>query len=307
MKSKAILSVIIVSWNTKDILFNCLDSLLKQPTSVIFDTYVVDNNSTDGSPELVRKFFPGVVLIENKQNVGFARANNQVLRMVKTPYALLLNSDTVLPYEDILSPWIEFMENNPDVAASGCRLVFPDGSEQVGDAGFKPLLKHIINHSFFLSRLCPNYCKGLFITSIPNPNGIIDVDWICGADLMVRVSAIRTVGLLDESMFMFAEDIEWCCRMKDNGFRVCYIPYLKIIHLQGASTSVEHSDKRLSSLWVRNIRKVFQHYNPNVPVRMYDFFMGVGFLLRWFVYRLKGSRQKAKRMLYYLKGLTIYD
>ncbi len=307
MNKKAILSVIIVSWNTRDILLNCLNSLMAQPTSVVFDTYVVDNNSTDGSPNLVRKLFPHVILIENKQNVGFARANNQVLRKVKTPYALLLNSDTVLPPRDIFSPWIEFMEDNPDVAASGCRLLFPDGGEQVGDAGFRPELKHVVNHSLFLSRLFPNYFKGLFITSFRDRSRVIDVDWVCGADLMVRVSVIKTVGLLDESVFMFAEDIEWCCRMKDNGFRVCCIPYLEIIHLQGASTSVEHSNRKLSTLWVRNIRKVFQRYNPEVPVWMYDFLMGVGFLLRWVIYYISGNKLKAKRMLYYLKGLAVHD
>jgi len=301
-----IISVIIVSWNTRDMLRECLTSLFAQPTGVPFVTYVVDNASTDGSAEMVQVCFPQVVLIRNPENVGFAKANNQVLSQINTPYALLLNSDTLIPQIDLFGPWIEFMERNPMCAASGCRLVFPDGSQQVGDAGYKPTLRSIISHALFLSRIFPTTFKGIFLTGVPGGGKPVEVDWVCGAALMVRMSAVKQVGLMDDSFFMFAEDIEWGCRMREHGFKVFYLPALFIVHYQGASSKKQKA-KKFSGLWLRNVRKIFERYNPGIPGFWCDFFMGLGLLLRSVIYLILGKKfaSKSKRMFHYFEALVL--
>ncbi|SFM84976.1 glycosyltransferase family 2 protein [Thermodesulforhabdus norvegica] len=298
------LSVIIVSWNTREMLEECLRSLYEQPTRVPFVTYVVDNASVDGSSEMVRNLFPQVELVENEENVGFAKANNQILRQVVTPYALLLNSDTIIPKSDVFGPWIDFMEKHPECAASGCRLTFPDGSQQVGDAGYRPSLKTVLCHALFFSRLFPEKCKGIFLTGIPKRDGEIDVDWVCGAAMMVRMSIVRRVGYMDEGFFMFAEDIEWGCRMKEAGYRVCYLPWITIVHLQGVSSG-KQKIQGFSSLWLRNVRKIFERYNPGVPGRMCDVLMGLGLFLRALLYFVAGEkyRNKARRMFHYFEDI----
>lgn len=305
-QDKAILSVIIVSWNTKEMLKDCLCSLFEQPTLVPFVTYVVDNGSVDGSAEMVQTFFPQVKLIRNDDNVGFARANNQVLRQTGMKYALLLNSDTIIPKKDVFGPWIDFMERHKDCAASGCRLTFPDGSQQVGDAGYRPTLGSIFCHALFLSRLFPRKCKGIFLTGIPWWNKAVDVDWICGAAMMVRVSTIQKVGYMDEGFFMFAEDIEWGCRMREAGFRVCYLPWIHIIHLQGGSYKKRRTQD-FSSLWLRNVRKIFERYNPGIPGWWCDILMALGLFLRAGIYFASGkkNRTKAVRMFHYFEDLVL--
>ncbi|MEJ5300402.1 MAG: glycosyltransferase family 2 protein [Thermodesulforhabdaceae bacterium] len=307
---KPILSVIVVSWNTRDITEKCLESLLSQPTSVPFQVYLVDNASSDGSQEMVRQRFPQVILIVNEENVGFARANNQVLRIIDTPYALLLNSDTIIPEEDIFSPWISFMEKHKDVGMSGCRLVFPDFSQQVGDAGYRPSLRSLICHNLFLSRLFPSLAKGLFLTNYPEQAEHIDVDWVSGAAMMVKTDAARSVGLMDENVFMFAEDIEWGCRFRNNGWRVVYLPRITIIHLQGASSSKQLKPHEFSLLWLKNIKKLYVHLNPSVPPWTFNLIMVLGLLLRAQIYgwgglilNSKDMILKGKRMIHYVAGL----
>lgn len=309
MKSeKSILSVVIVSWNTKEVTSNCLKSVFSRLTSVPFEVYVVDNASCDGSADMVERDYPRAVLIRNAENLGFAKANNQILRMVKTPYALLLNSDTIIPDRDIFTPWISFMDQHRNVGMSGCRLVFPDLSHQVGDAGYRPSLRTLANHCLLFSRVFPQKAKGLFITH--RPKDTIDVDWVSGAAMMVRTSAVHEVGLMDESIFMFAEDIEWGCRFRKRGWRVVYLPYIKIIHLQGASSKKQLKPSEFSLLWLKNVKKLYVHLNPSTPPWTFDLLMSLGFLLRAQIYGWKGviteSRAlifKAKRMIHYLEGL----
>ncbi|MGC8719462.1 MAG: glycosyltransferase family 2 protein [Thermodesulforhabdaceae bacterium] len=309
-RKKHLLSVVIVNWNTCDITLNCLESLFAQPTSVPYRVYVVDNASSDGSPEIIAERFPQTILIKNAENVGFARANNQVLAQVSTPYALLLNSDTIIPARDVFSPWVDFMEKNSDVGMSGCRLVFPDYSQQVGDAGYRPTLKSILFHSIFLSRLFPDRAKGLFLTNYPEGQPYIDVDWVSGAAMMLRMSAVKDAGLMNDSIFMFAEDIEWGCRFKSKGWRVVYLPFITIVHLQGASSKRQRKPSEFSLLWLKNVRKLFADLNRGTPVWTFDFFMALGFFLRAQFYGwrglIMGSEElvmKGKRMIHYVEGI----
>ncbi len=308
--SELLLTVVVVSWNTREVTKRCLRALFAHETTVPFTVYVVDNASSDGSAEMVEEEFPQVRLLRNSENVGFARANNAVLRMVSTPYALLLNSDAFLPPRDLLTPWVSFMEAHPEVGASGCRLVFPDGRHQVGDAGYQPSLASLLAHAFFLSRLFPREVRGLFVVGLEEGDPIREVDWVSGAAMMVRMSAVREVGLMDERVFMFAEDIEWGCRFRAKGWRVCLLPSLSLVHLQGASGKRQKKPSEFSLLWLKNLKRLYGRLNPSMPLWSFTVVMAMGFFLRlqlygwWGVLRgRRDLREKAARMAHYMAGV----
>ncbi|MFA6282468.1 MAG: glycosyltransferase family 2 protein [Candidatus Omnitrophota bacterium] len=296
------LSIIIVNWNTSGLLKSCLDSLFNGEIKYSFEVIVVDNNSLDDSVQMLENRFPNVRLIQNKHNIGFAKANNQGIQNSNGEYILLLNSDTEILKVDILEKWIDFMDSHEQAGASGCKLVFPDGSHQVGDAGFKPGVFTAFNHAFFLSKICPALFKGVFVCSkkINQPQ---EVDWISGADLMLRKSILKEVGLLDESIFMFAEDVEFGCRIKENGYKVFYLPYFNIIHLQGGS----HKDgpENISCLWLQNLRYIYG-INKKNTLFLFDFFMIIGMYLRMVLYFLAYIFTKNEKYNKKSKHMAIY-
>lgn len=301
------LSIIIVNWNTKTLLRQCLDSIFSQPPHARFEVIVVDNASSDGSASMVKEDFPAVSLIGNDENKGFSKANNQGIRSSGGDYILLLNSDTIIMDRSVLDRWVELMDARPEAGASGCRLVFPDGSHQVGDAGFRPALGSLFNYSFFISHISRDRLRGLFLTS-GRKTGEMTVDWICGAGLLVRRSVIERVGLLDESLYMFAEDIEYGCRITSAGFKVYYLAGLEIVHLQSGS-SVKRKERDFSFMWIRNLRSLYSIYNPGEPIFFYDSIMSAGFFLRGVLYYLKymmagspSARAKAGTVFGYLRG-----
>jgi GT2 family glycosyltransferase len=279
------LSIIIVNWNTQELLRQCLGSIYDEVERLGFEIIVVDNASSDGSVDMVRKVFPRVRLIRNTQNVGFARANNQAMRGAQSTYLLLLNSDTLIKQGGLFEEWLDFMDRHPHTAASGCRLVFPDGSHQVGDAGFKPSLATVRNYAFFLSRISPSGFPGLFL-SFHSLRAPIEVDWVCGAALLVRQSIIGNVGMLDESQFMYAEDVEWGCRIRSHGYSIHYLPHLEIVHIQGASSKKQETDKGVSVLWLSNLRSLFALYHGSRGLFLYDLMLFFGFLMRTVFYYL---------------------
>ena len=301
------LSVIIVSWNTVDLLRQCLTSLLEEDSQIPFEVIVVDNASSDGSTEMVKKEFPHVRLIQNTNNAGFSKANNQAVKIAKGEYILLLNSDTIIHNNLIFKEWIAFMDKHPETGASGCRLIFPDGSHQVGDAGYRPSFKTVLNWAFFLTRVFPHHFKGLFL-SYGKLNHEIAVDWISGAAFLVQKSIIPRVGLLDEDTFMYAEDIEWGCRIRSFGYRVSYLPYLEIVHLQGASSKKQEDPDRFSVLWLEIVRRRYRFFNKKEPIIFYDLAVSAAFLLRSLLYYFMSlqtkdvsTKLKSKRMFNYMR------
>lgn len=306
------LSVIVVNWNACELLRECLRSLGRQlvaPWRV--EVLVVDNDSSDGSREMVAAEFPDVKLIRNERNVGFAAANNLGLALAAGEYVLLLNPDTVLREPVILRQWLSFMENNPAAGASGCKLVFPDGRHQYGDAGFRPTLATLVGYASLLAKAFPARFRGLF-HDFSARGGPVEVDWICGAGLLVRARTIRTVGGLDERIFMFAEDIEWCCRIRDAGDRVFYLPHLTIEHHQGGSVRKQRNQKVFSVLWLKNLRALYAKYNPGHPQVVFDGVMIGGYLLRAALHALRYaatfdpfSLERSRAMYRYARAITV--
>ena len=223
------LSIVIVNWNTKKLLLDCLVSVFETVKNISMEIWLVDNASSDGSVEAVRKTYPGVHIIQNQENLGFAAANNQAFSNMRGRYALLLNTDTVLT-EGAVETIYNFMEQHPHVGMACGQLLNRDVSKQNSFANFPSLASLIFGEALL---------QLLFPKKYPNKRKAhvspMEVDSCIGACMMVRGEAMDTVGWLDESFFFFFEETDWACRMKQAGWKVCLVPSARIFHLQGQS------------------------------------------------------------------------
>ena len=223
------ISFIIVNWNTRDILMDCLNSIYKTVTDIDREIYVVDNNSTDGSQAAVKKGFPDVRLIENETNTGFAHANNQALSIMKGKFAILLNSDAVLK-ENAIRKLLTFMTSTPCAGIAGVQLLNEDGSRQNSIDNFPSMETEIFNKSIL---------RLFFPGKYPSKNRVyqnpIEVDSVIGACMIVRKEAIEEVGVFDEDYFIFLEETDWCFRMYKKGWKVYHVPDAEVFHLSGYS------------------------------------------------------------------------
>ena len=245
------LSVVIVSWNVRDLLRRCLESIQgsreqaadKQPGSpttdrheshVHVETIVVDNSSSDGTVEMVRQDFPNVRLIANEDNRGFPAANNQGIAIAKGRYILLLNPDTEV-LDDALVALVAFADAHPDVAVLGPQLLNPDGTVQSSRRRFPTPLTALFE-STWLEPYAPDRLVDRYRVSDQPDDVIQDVDWVTGAAMLARQEAIEEVGLLDEGFFMYSEELDWCKRFREAGWRVVYLPEAQIMHHVGKSS-----------------------------------------------------------------------
>ena len=228
------LSIIIVNYNVKHHLRECLQSIYRSTKRASFEITVVDNNSTDGSVDMVKSEFPEVKLIENCQNFGFAKANNQALKENKGRYVLLLNPDTVV-LPNALDRMVEFMDENPRTGALGCKLLYPDGSLQPSCRSFPTLITAFFENTGLEKLFLRNRIMGRHRIGHWDYNDIREVDQPMGSALMVRREAITQVGLMDEQFHMYYEDVDWCFRIKKRGWKIYFIPLAQIIHYGGQS------------------------------------------------------------------------
>jgi len=229
-------SVIIVSYNVRDFLQQCLHSLEKAGQGVSMEIIVVDNASGDGSAEMVRRQFPRVRLIENPDNRGFSRANNQAMRIAGGRYLLLINPDT-LAREDTLTALMAFMEEHPRVGAAGCKILNPDGTLQLSCRRSFPTPWVALCKILGLSRLFPNSrLFGRYNLTYLDPDRTAQVDALSGSFLFLRRQALQQVGLFDEEYFMYGEDLDLCYRIKKASWEITYVPATQIIHYKGKST-----------------------------------------------------------------------
>ena len=237
------ISVIIVSWNTKDLLRQCLLSVVSSTERLEHEIYVVDNASTDGSADMVRDEFSEVILIANDSNLGFAAANNQALRLARAKYVLLLNPDTILS-QDCLAQLYTFAEQNTQAGAVGAKRLNPDGSCQGWSRGNFPTRRRLFNHAFFLSRLFPRSRFFEGHTFFRDPAKPVEADWVAGTCVLLRREALEDVGLLNEEIFMYGEDVELCWRLKQAGWKVYYHGRAILIHY-GSQSFLKQDDSLL--------------------------------------------------------------
>lgn len=225
------LSIIIVSWNTRAFLKSCLDSVYMYPPQCEFDIWVVDNGSTDDSVVMIQAEYPEVKLIVNQHNPGFAGANNQAIVLSDAPYMLLLNPDTeVRP--GALQYLVDFMEDNPLAGAAGARLLNPDGSLQESCHPMPTLAREL----WRLLHLDGLIAFGCYEMDNWHINTVQEVDVLQGAALILRQSVLDKIGLLDETYFMYSEEVDLCYRLQQAGWRLYWVPQSEVVHYGGQST-----------------------------------------------------------------------
>lgn len=251
-------SVVIVNWNTRDLLQQTLESLYRETQDVTFETIVADNASTDGGVELIRRAWKQVCLIALPDNRGFAYANNAGFARARGRYILLLNSDTIV-LRSTLAGMVRFLDAHPGAGCVGCRHLASDGTLQGSMDSFPGLLKDFLCYSE-LRRV--RWLLPFIRQRFPwwsNHDEVREVDWVNGSCLMVRREAIWQVGVLDETFFLYAEEIDWCYRMRQAGWRVYFTPHSEIIHIGGQSTG-RISDRRVVLLYEGQYRFYRKHY-----------------------------------------------
>ena len=223
------LSIIIVNWNTKRLLIDCLASVFETIRGIDFEVWVVDNASADGSAAAVAEKYPDAHIVRNSENIGFAAANNLAFRKMTGLYALLLNTDTILT-KNAINALYDFMEKNPKAGMACGQLLNRDGTKQNSMANFPSLTLLVANETVL---------RILFPKKFPSKRREyfrpIEIDSCIGACMIVRKKAIDQVGLLDEQYFFFFEETDWAYRMKLSGWKVWFVPMAEIYHLQGQS------------------------------------------------------------------------
>jgi N-acetylglucosaminyl-diphospho-decaprenol L-rhamnosyltransferase len=273
------IGIVIVNYNTRDLLRTCLQTVYASTGGLDYALCVVDNCSSDGSAAMVAAGFPQVRLIANDENVGYPAANNQGLRALGYPdgaetprFALLLNPDTELP-PDALAGMVRFMEEHPEAAAAGPRLLLRDGSLDLACRRSFPSPAVSFYRLSGLSRLFPRSRRfGRYNLTYLDPDQVAEVDSVVGAFMLVRREAIRQVGLLDESFFMYGEDLDWCYRFKTAGWKVYYNPAVTVLHVKRAAS--RHSARAQVEFW-RAMRLFYQkHYAAQTSPLIHWLIMG---------------------------------
>jgi hypothetical protein len=240
------LSIIIVSYNVRELLEGCLRSVFAQE-GCAFEVFVVDNASSDGSAEMVRENFPQVKLTASRENLGFAAANNAVLDKVGGELVYYLNPDTVLPERDVLAGIRDFMKTNQRVGMASTRLVFGDGSDQ-------PAVKYKYDGQ--------KYSGGL-LSGLPG-----EMAWVIGASMVTRRELMMQTGGFDERFFIYGEDEDLCLSVRKLGYEVGFIGEVTVIHYQGQSEKRTPAPELVRKKLAGSRIFYEKHYTPEVALRI---------------------------------------
>lgn len=282
------LGIVIVNWNTKDLLRRCLQTILASTGQFTFKVVLVDNASTDGSADMVRAEFPSVDVIASPTNGGFSYGNNLGLKALgfrakgdvdadAPRYALLLNPDTEVPPTSLFG-MVQFMDSRPDVGVAGPKLVLEDGSLDVACRRSFPTPMVSFYRFSGLSKLFPhNPHFGRYNMTFVDPDVELEVDSVVGAYMQVRREAIRDAGLLDETFFMYGEDLDWAFRIKEAGWKVFYHPQVMVKHIKRASSrrskKAQFEFQRAMLIFYR------KHYRRTTPLPLHLMVM-IGLMLK---------------------------
>jgi len=266
------LSIIIVNYNAGHYLENCLKSVYAETKQIPFDIWIVDNNSKDASVSMIRSNFPLINLVENKENTGFARANNDAISKCAGDYILLLNPDTLI-MENAIEKMVKFMDENPQTGIAGCKVLNEDGTLQLACRRSIPAPGVAFFRLTGLSRLFPN-SKGMakYNLTYLNPDEANEVDAVSGAFLMIRRQVVDKIGKLDERFFMYGEELDWCLRTKKAGWKVMYYPDAEIIHYKGEcskSNCRKAAFEFYRSMYLFHKKHFADNYNPIVNIIIY--------------------------------------
>lgn len=291
------LSIIIVSTNIKDLLRKCLISVEKAIKPIKAEIIDVDNNSTDGTAEMIAKEFPKVKLIKKHRNRGFGENNNFGMKIAKGRYVLLLNSDTEIIDKNIFKEMIEWMDKHPKVGLASCALINPDRKTYQGSGGYFPTLLRVFAWMTFLDDLP-------FIDSFIKPYHPLhgwspfyqgenyfkkpqEQDWVTGAFFLMRKKAMDEAGLFDEDFFLYVEEVDLSYRIKKAGWQVRYLPKWKIVHYGQVTTGSESA--MVNEL--KNLKLFYKKHYPSWKLPILSFLIKLGTLLRIIIFGLwKGGK-----------------
>lgn len=267
------LSIIVLCANTRELVVPCLESIQRHAPSTALEVILVDNASSDGTEDAVRSRFPAVRIIRNEENIGFARANNEALRVCRGEFALLLNDDTLI-LEGTLDELLGVMRRHPRAGIVGCRHVNGEGATQPAAGALPGYMTQVA--SFYglrrllsartatrlsaapgLGKLVRRLTQGYFIPFERNEE-TKRVGFISGACMLVRRELWEEIGLLDEEIFIYLEDVDWCRRAADAGWELYYVPTATIVHYGGQS-SMKTSSGRTYHISERRIRSLMYY------------------------------------------------
>lgn len=292
MSCKIDVSIVIVSWNTKDILRDCLCSVYENTSGVSFEVIVIDNASADASAQMVAEEFGDAVLIANTDNRGFAAANNQGMKIVRGRYVLLLNSDTVV-LDRAIEKMIAFADSKPRTGVAGCRVLNRDMTLQPTCFKYPSILNMILSCSYLYKIFPKSRFFGRERMTWWNRNDTRQVDVVTGCFMLVRRSAIDRVGLMDERFLMYAEETDWCYRFRQAGWEIYYTPSAQIIHLGGQSSKQVRSKMRTEV--VVSVLKFMKKHHGRLGYHLACLVFFVYFLVRLPVLTVVAMSRSQKR------------
>jgi len=245
MLSDADVSIVIVNWNAKNVLRDCIESIYRTTRGLSFEVIIVDNASSDGSVEMLIGEFPRVCLVQNTENRGFAAANNQGMAIAKGRFLLLLNPDTKVN-EYSISGALEYAEEHVEIGILGCRSIGIDGRQQSTLFRYPGMLDVVTNVFFpkFIMRRIPVLGRSRYVGY--NLDLIHDVDVVAGCFMFARREVYEGVGGMDEVFFMYGEEVDWCYRTKRAGWTIRYVPHISIVHYGGVSAAQCADDMSLA-------------------------------------------------------------
>lgn len=270
------LSIIILNYNTKQLLRNCLASIYKSPQSDRWEVIVSDNGSTDGSLDMVRQEFGRVKLLANNANLGFSKGNNVAIKQATGRHILLLNSDTVVE-PDALGKMVTKADSDSNIGALGPKILLPNGELDPSARRNFPNPASAFLRLFGLKKFS-NY-------NITGPvDQEMEVEAIMGACMLVPRRVIDQVGLLDEQFFFYGEDLDWCFRIKQAGYKIIYFPAAQILHIKSASS--KHIPFKIVKV-AYSAMKIFyrKHYAPQYPAP-FNWLVYIGIDLRMYLVML---------------------
>jgi len=290
------LSIVIVNWNTREFLSRCLKAVYDTTSHLDFQVIVVDNGSTDGSQEMVQQAFPDVHLIANQENLGFAGANNQAIRHSQGRYVLLLNSDAFVG-ENTIEQMVAFMDAHPEAGMAGCKLRYEDGRLQPSCYSFPSLLTELWIATQ-LDKLFPKSpVFGKYRMTFWGYDNVRQVDVILGAFMLVRSTAITQVGLMDERYFMYSEEVDWCYRFKEKGWKIYFNPGVEAVHVGGGTTRQVRAEMLVQMY--RSRIDFFRKYHGRLQAMLLKLIIAFNCLLRlgpgaWFYFLSEKSHMRQK-------------
>jgi GT2 family glycosyltransferase len=303
MQNKSGLAVVIISFNVCRLLRECLESIYRETTRTRVEIWVIDNHSSDDSVQMLKEEFPDVHLIENNENLGFTRANNQAIVQCQSELVLLLNPDTVVR-DGALDKMVQYMDEHPEVGVSGCRLLNEDGSLQLACRRSVPSPKVAFYRLSGLSRLFPNSkTMARYNLTYLDPSTTHEVDAVSGAFLLIRRQVIDQIGLLDEDFWIYGEDIDWCIRAKKVGWKVMYCPHADVLHYKGIGSSTNSrktSYEFYRAMYLFHKKHFARECSPVVNAMIYTgiFFVGLSAWRRLvFPARVDGNGRDAPKPL----------